>query len=810
MSALFPSLLAWPFALLIAVPALIHLITLLRRRRVRWAAMEFLFVSQKKNRRWVLLRQWLLLAARTAAIGLVLLLLAGLVLSGDWAKLFGGGPAQHFILVDDSLSMSAQSPGGSAFDRARTAASQLAAQIAQENTPQRVTLLPYTTLADQTWDEKRDLLFAEVDPQTLGEAVSSHMSAWSATQLATAPLGVLEGLSRLLAQGEGAQERTVHLLTDFRTHDWLSAPAVREALARLADSGVKIHLVNCAPAASATTAEPNLAVEHLTVLPGARAASVPQLVEVAVQNFSSESVDDLTVQVAYRQRNSPLGGSPKRERGEAPKDAAPQSTATASPDAPESSALWTALPAIELPPIKPGATAANRIQIRFPAAGNYELRATLSGPFLARDAIVADNEAFGLIDIAVEVPVLIIDADARDDDAFHLTTALRPGSAKTGLSVTVQPPAFLRDQSLSSYAAIYLLDVPRLEPAAVAALEAYARSGGGVAFFLGPNAHRAAINDLLYRNGEGLFPLPIEGPIDLPYQLPSLSAPVAKADSPGAAPTSDIVFDRHAALARLAGEAYQGFAPHVARYVAVDAAPLADGKSATAVLARLRNNAPLIVARPFGEGRSVAILTTAGRAWSDWAGTLTFPILMQELHGYLSAARQTPETAAVGAAVQWPLDPGRFLYTAQATCATPYEVTSGLATITRPLASTGQGAAARLLAAFGERDRRETGRAGIYEIRVADKDGAARTKQFVRNTSIEESNLAFLDGRAIADELKGVDYVYHDVAELHVAANRIAGAELSPYLLVALVALLAIEQALAYLAGYHARREAAI
>jgi hypothetical protein len=166
--------------------------------------------------------------------------------------------------------------------------------------------------------------------------------------------------------------------------------------------------------------------------------------------------------------------------------------------------------------------------------------------------------------------------------------------------------------------------------------------------------------------------------------------------------------------------------------------------------------------------------------------------------------------AAVGAAVEWPLDAGRFLSTAQATFSTPYDVTSGLATISHPLTSTGQGAAARLFAAFGERDRRETGRAGIYEIRVADKDGTPRTRQFVRNTLLEESNLAFLDGRAIADQLKGVDYVYHDVAELHVAANRIAGAELSPYLLVALLVLLAIEQALAYLAGYHARREAAV
>ena len=35
-------------------------------------------------------------------------------------------------------------------------------------------------------------------------------------------------------------------------------------------------------------------------------------------------------------------------------------------------------------------------------------------------------------------------------------------------------------------------------------------------FFLGPAANRATINAQLYRDGEGLFPAPILGPLDLP------------------------------------------------------------------------------------------------------------------------------------------------------------------------------------------------------------------------------------------------------------------------------------------------------
>ncbi|MEM9587642.1 MAG: BatA domain-containing protein [Planctomycetota bacterium] len=37
--------------LFVAVPLLVHLINMLRHRRQRWAAMDFLFEADKKNRR---------------------------------------------------------------------------------------------------------------------------------------------------------------------------------------------------------------------------------------------------------------------------------------------------------------------------------------------------------------------------------------------------------------------------------------------------------------------------------------------------------------------------------------------------------------------------------------------------------------------------------------------------------------------------------------------------------------------------------------------------------------------------------------
>ena len=47
-----------------AAPVLIHLINMMRHRRVKWAAMEFLLQSYKKHRNWIWLKQLLLLAMR--------------------------------------------------------------------------------------------------------------------------------------------------------------------------------------------------------------------------------------------------------------------------------------------------------------------------------------------------------------------------------------------------------------------------------------------------------------------------------------------------------------------------------------------------------------------------------------------------------------------------------------------------------------------------------------------------------------------------------------------------------------------------
>src|ERR1700747_1916738 len=88
---------------LVSLPILIHLITRMRVKRIRWAAMEFLLKAQKRNRRRLIIEQLLLLALRCILVGLVGLLVMRFV--GFSFADIGSRPSLHIVLLDDTLSM---------------------------------------------------------------------------------------------------------------------------------------------------------------------------------------------------------------------------------------------------------------------------------------------------------------------------------------------------------------------------------------------------------------------------------------------------------------------------------------------------------------------------------------------------------------------------------------------------------------------------------------------------------------------------------------------------------------------------------
>ncbi|MEI6715544.1 MAG: BatA domain-containing protein [Verrucomicrobiota bacterium] len=107
------------FALpLAALPVVIHLVHLYRRKQVQWAAMMFLLAAQQMQKGFSRLKQILILALRVAAVAAILLAITR-PLSGGWLGLTGGAPDTVLVLLDRSASME-QHPASSSRSKRQT------------------------------------------------------------------------------------------------------------------------------------------------------------------------------------------------------------------------------------------------------------------------------------------------------------------------------------------------------------------------------------------------------------------------------------------------------------------------------------------------------------------------------------------------------------------------------------------------------------------------------------------------------------------------------------------------------------------
>ena len=201
-------------AALVALPIAIHLINLMRHRKVQWAAMEFLLTSQKRNRTWVMLKQLLLLLLRVAAIAGAVLLVAQPIVRNKLGGLFGGNKLHHIVLLDDSYSMSDTWAGTTAFDEAKGVIQRLGTQAAQQSARQEFTLLRFSQASRPQHGTQDDLAKVPVDdefPKTLEQALDKlHVS-----QLSVGPADALQAAAQMVGD-KSDSNNVVYLVSDFR------------------------------------------------------------------------------------------------------------------------------------------------------------------------------------------------------------------------------------------------------------------------------------------------------------------------------------------------------------------------------------------------------------------------------------------------------------------------------------------------------------------------------------------------------------------------------------------------------------------
>jgi hypothetical protein len=766
--------LTWGF-FLVLLPLLIHLINMLRHRRVKWAAMEFLLQAYKKHRKWIWLKQLLLLLMRMVAVALLVAMLAQWVTRGQWLDFLGGKATHHYVLLDDSYSMSDRAGGTSAFETALTAIQRIAAQAAAQDTPQKFTLIRFSRAGREPLDREQganleratDFNAEAVDPH-FDVTLTNKRNTFQVTQLATGPLPALAVLEQLFDQAAD-EHRVVYLVSDFRTVQWDNPAEIRDRLKRIEQSPAEIHLVGCVK-----ETRPNLGLVELQPAQETRAAGVPLFVTVAVKNFSGEAARNVQLKI------NTVFCDPEVEQAAAPDKFAGKGEE---------------LPTILIETIDPGQTVIRRVQVFFPKPGRHVVEATLPD-----DPVAADNHRWCVIDVPDHESVLVIDGSPQQRHAFFLQAIFQPGGrAKTGIQPQVNAEAFLRDTSpetLRQFQAIYLLDVPRLDDRAVENLEAYVRNGGGVAFFVGPDVTVSFYNNRLYRGGQGLFPLPL-GREDVLLAEDAEHAP-------------DIEVTEHPVFNVFLGER-NSFIQHVTieRFLRPQDGWKPDPDSTVVVAASLRNRLPLAVERKFGEGRVLAFLTTLAPDWNNWANDPSFVVTALRLHSHLAAQQRASEARAVGVPITLQLEADKFRQDLQ--IITPGE-TAEIKHVIDRVATKREPNSPVLTVTVGEVAADGTGEtdlSGIYEAWPVTTAGEPDVRRFAVNVESSEGDLTRVEPKTLLTSLNPIKAEFRYADEYSYELSGFTGNNRSLLLMCLLLLLLLGEQALAYSASYHPAKPAA-
>lgn len=767
MSFLYPPLL-WGLAL-VTLPALIHLINLLRHRTVRWGAMEFLLKSHKRQRHWLWLKQLLLLLSRMAAVALAALVAAQWVAPKQWSFLAGGASTRHIVLIDDSLSTSERAGGTSVFDVAQNLTNDLlrrASDLSGEHraTVARLSRLRFaaddaaesgsTELAGNLADIVDDLL----DATTL-EKLNRLRGSWKPTELSLEPVSGLRWLAQSL-EPDPRETRIVYLLSDFRQRDWRDSAEAIELSQKLKQVGCEIQFVQCGK-----TVEPNVSIVNLVPDGGARAAGVPIFVNVTIRNQGTTAAT--RVQCKARIWQSPVPGT-----GESPEPTIED------------------LPTVVIDSLAPGESVTRRLQTFFQLPGKHVVEVTLGD-----DAVAADNRRWCVLDCPAGQRVLIVDGSDNQIHAYHLAAAFKPlERSNTGIIAEIRRPEGVQDitaNDLRAFTAVYLLDVPRFESPLVKALTEYATGGGGVLFAFGPNTQVSHVNSALYLEGNGLLPAPIDSPVALPAGTENDGPDLIAEDHPV------FSFFRGDRNSFLTGVIFEKYFPLQRGWTPSPEHPLV-------VAASLRGGHPLMLEKPVGEGRTLTLLTTVGPEWNDWAKNPSFVVVALKTQSVLAERPSPTSSLHTGGALAVEWTDTRHL--PESLIKTPDMQGKPSIELKMNARRENKTAPLSLLPTFDPATGESiTDRAGIYEADLLTKEGSPDIMRYAVNVPADEGEMARVSLEDLQQKFEGLAQV-RAADEIEPTLSDQSGQNFSTVVLAVLAAMLALEQILAFWTSGHAVR----
>jgi len=261
-----------------AMPLIIHLLNRRQQKRLRFPAVKFVLLSQKRVARTYNLRNWLLLAVRTLAVILLVLLMAQPLFQTGVGLFARGAPLSTAVVLDNSLSMTV-ADNGATFDQAKRAVNTILEALDNDD---RAVLIPTNPV------EEQNFRFRDPKEVALKDLGSSKATAGTA-DFVTA----LRAAYQLLREAGG--QKALWVVTDLGLTGWdrLSLSAVGEY-----DPTVPLRLVTVGPGAAPL----NATVKSLEAKESSVATGLDLELVATLVNFTDTAIEELPVRLTIDDR----------------------------------------------------------------------------------------------------------------------------------------------------------------------------------------------------------------------------------------------------------------------------------------------------------------------------------------------------------------------------------------------------------------------------------------------------------------------------------------------------------------------------
>lgn len=578
------------------IPLIIHLLNKRKVVTVRWGAMHLLQEVIRQRKRKMKIEQLLLLITRISIPIVLALCLARPVLTA--LRSLGLGGSSLIVMLDDSFSMRAPAekatlPGNSVADQARADLQQITEALPGGSSAQIV-------LSGGTPRPLFDQATSSLDlvPKKLADvpSMSGPVSANDAFQAATSAMKDATNAAREIV-----------IVSDFQEADWKSIaeggalPALENLSKQEPKPQITFYRIG------SDLAE-NLSIASADLSALVAAETQPIGLRVRIKNHGKRPWQDIPVHLEA--------------------DGARLRTARVSL-APEGEAVLSFTHA-------------------FDSVGDHSLSVRLEG-----DSFTDDNAFHSVVQIRNQLNVLLIEGSSGaaplEGDTDFVELALTPHTAaadslKDLIRTRKVDLRKLRADDFKQVEVVIMANIPKLQGKSLSDLEKFVRDGGGLLVFGGPDCDLDWYNRDFHRKGEGLLPSIIKGLARAEFADSPARLLMQRLTHPS------MLYFNDARGGRLQDAEFRHWFEFARDEAESESSPIQR-------ILNLDRNVPLLVEKPYGQGRVIAAATTANAEWTSLPLQPFFVPLMQRLTTYLATEGSAPAWQLIGSTVRLNLEP---------------------------------------------------------------------------------------------------------------------------------------------------------